>query len=230
MKADSIDCAKCARAFKVIITCCGCRIREFFCWIVRSISDPDNLPHYLVAIFTLGLTIFACYAWLESRKGTAALEGQLRAMQADQRPYIWMTNSAATINLIIPTGAASGQITFNFPYTNYGRGVAYKFRRVLYLKIKSGPYELSYGETEPDVGATGTDVLPPGKIDFVTAASKPGVTQEEFTQMLKTDGAIGLLANIEYFDIYGTMYSDSICTERLASSALTYRDPKTCKQ
>jgi hypothetical protein len=72
---------------------CGQRWCNFYGWILASVRHPDNIPHYLIAAFTLALAIFACWAWLESQKGTAALEGQLKAMQAEQRPWIKIETS-----------------------------------------------------------------------------------------------------------------------------------------
>jgi hypothetical protein len=113
-----------------------------FCrWVVPSIRNPDNFPHYLIAAFTLGLAIFALFAWIESRRGTQALEGQMTAMREDQRPYIWITNDPLGVILNIPTGATAGTLLLTIKYTNYGRGVAFRFDRRLYIKVKNGPYK-----------------------------------------------------------------------------------------
>lgn len=53
-----------------------------FCrWLASSIADSNNFPHYLIAIFMLGLAIFAYLAWRESQQGTAALQGQLNELR-----------------------------------------------------------------------------------------------------------------------------------------------------
>jgi hypothetical protein len=202
-----------------------------FCrWAKPSIKDANNLPHYLIAAFTFSLAIFACYAWIESRRGSTALEGQLKAMQADQRPYIWVTNKLPTINLNIPQGETSGQVTIDWEITNYGRGVAYKARIAQFIKIgANNSYIVSYGASEQNPwGAEG--ILPPGKINFFTVVSKPGITQDEFVGAAKIDYAIGVLSKFEYFDIYGTKFTDVVCQEHLATGAITYRDPKKCEQ
>jgi hypothetical protein len=54
-------------------------------WLTKA---PDSLPHYLTALFTLLLAIFAYAAWREATHGTRALQGQLSAMEADQRPWV----------------------------------------------------------------------------------------------------------------------------------------------
>ena len=47
-----------------------------------------DFPHYLTALFTLALVLFAYYAWDESTRGTAALQGQLSVLRAQQRPWV----------------------------------------------------------------------------------------------------------------------------------------------
>jgi hypothetical protein len=82
------------------------RVNAFRHCIGASIRNPNNIPHYLIALFTFGLAVFACYAWLESRKGTRALEGQLKVMQADQRPWVGAPTEIET------SVASGGKVTF----------------------------------------------------------------------------------------------------------------------
>jgi hypothetical protein len=76
--------------------------QKFCRWIRPSIKNPENFPHYLIATFTFGLGVFAFAAWMESRSGTAALQGQLSQMQKQ---------SALTISQLRPKLALS----FNGP-------------------------------------------------------------------------------------------------------------------
>lgn len=201
-----------------------------FCrWVTPSIKNPDNFPHYLISAFTLGLAVFAFFAWIESRHGTQALEGQLKSMQEDQRPYVWITNDPIGLALNIPSGMTVGQIGVTMKYTNYGRGVAYKFDRRLFIKVKSGAYERSAGDIATPMEGKGTGIIPPGKTDFVTAASGPTVSQLDLDWMTRTDFSLGVVMDFEYFDGYGTKFTDLICTERLASGAMAYRNPTDCK-
>jgi hypothetical protein len=57
-------------------------------WLAASFSKPDNLPLHLTWIATAFLAGFAFEAWNEAIKGTAALEDQLKAMEADRRPWV----------------------------------------------------------------------------------------------------------------------------------------------
>ena len=162
------------------------RWRAICCWLWGSVSKPDNFPHYLIALFTLGLAIFAYSAWIESRRGTAALEGQLKAMQTDQRPYIWVTNTLPIINFRATTGTNTRQVTIDWQFTNYGRGVAYHFRLAHFIKIgANSQYIVSYGANEQNPwNAEG--VMPPGKINFNTVISRPGITQDDLSKRAKS--------------------------------------------
>jgi uncharacterized membrane protein YbhN (UPF0104 family) len=89
-------------------------------WFRRSVRNPDNFPHYLTTIFTLGLAVFACYAWLESRRGTAALEGQLNDME---RPFVWVVKLEQPIY-----DDAGRQFLWTWACNNIGKGLAYGYR------------------------------------------------------------------------------------------------------
>ena len=93
---------------------------QFWKWLTSSVSDPHNLPHWLTSIFTLVLAVFACYAWLESQRVTKALEGQLAALKAEQRPFLWLSNMEQP-----SFNKQNGQIWINYVYKNYGKGIAY---------------------------------------------------------------------------------------------------------
>jgi hypothetical protein len=75
----------------------------------------------------------------------------------------------------------------------------------------------------------GTGIIPPGKIDFVTAVSAPEVSQLDLDWMSRADLSFGVAMDFEYFDGYGTKFTDSVCEERLASGAMLYRRPEDCK-
>jgi hypothetical protein len=100
-------------AVLIVITIIG----YFRCpWFRKSVNNPNNLPHYLAALFTLALAVFACYAWLESQRGTAALQGQLTAMQIDQRPLMWVVGFQEP-DYDDPTG----QVLWNVSFANIGK-------------------------------------------------------------------------------------------------------------
>jgi hypothetical protein len=76
---------------EIIKNCYFCfrkRAMSGFGWLGKSLHEPNNLPIHLTAIFTLALAVFAAYAWKESKRGTEAIEGQLRVMRDQNRPWI----------------------------------------------------------------------------------------------------------------------------------------------
>lgn len=64
--------------------------RRSILWRISAFirRNHGHFPHWLTAIFTLGLMLFAYKAWDESTRTTAALEGQLKILQEEQRPYV----------------------------------------------------------------------------------------------------------------------------------------------
>jgi hypothetical protein len=65
--------------------------------IILSIEGwPDNFPHYLTAFFTFLLGVFALFAWIETRKGTQAIEGQLAIMRMEQAPFVWPSDNLSS--------------------------------------------------------------------------------------------------------------------------------------
>jgi hypothetical protein len=77
-RAARKDRYQCARAFR----------RSILCWLGESFGNPDNLPSFLAALFTLLLAIFAYYAWSEATRSTRALQDQLDVLRAEQRAWI----------------------------------------------------------------------------------------------------------------------------------------------
>ncbi|HXP76327.1 MAG TPA: hypothetical protein VN823_19460 [Stellaceae bacterium] len=72
---------------RALMCCCARNLYRLGCWF-RCAWTPANLPHYLTAVFTLGLAIFAYYAWTEAVHGTQALQGQLKVLREEQRPWV----------------------------------------------------------------------------------------------------------------------------------------------
>jgi hypothetical protein len=205
-------------------------MRRFWEWFVGSVSDPHNLPHYLTAIFTLALAVFACYAWLESQRSTQALEGQLVALKAEQRPFLWTRNIGQPRFESPPI--YGGQVLIDWQYMNYGRGIAYNIASVSYIRVGDGRYEPTFGlDIGPIPNKTGIQE-PPAKVDFSTVTSRLGFSQDYFDKLMKTDLGFGIMIDFHYSgDSAGIeRYSDVICLERFATSAWTFKDPDECKK
>ncbi|MGA2816101.1 MAG: hypothetical protein ABSE67_07350 [Xanthobacteraceae bacterium] len=91
----------------------------------------------LIIAVTAG--VIATGAYLETRQQTVEARRQAKASEdalelirqdfiADERPIIWLTNDAPGIALIQP----SGQIVWNYYYTNYGKTPANRVRAMPY--------------------------------------------------------------------------------------------------
>ncbi len=89
------------------------------CWFARAFGNPDNFPGFLIGVFTLLLAIFAYYAWVESRRGTKALEGQLAVMRNDPRPWVSLAGIAVPYDLAWTKEGA--KLNLHFTIKNTGR-------------------------------------------------------------------------------------------------------------
>src|SRR4051794_38460196 len=86
-------------------------IRPFLVWLGGEVrGSPFD---FITAVATCGLMAFAYEAWVESTKGTRALESQVKAMQTDQRPFIGLTNDLQQPVFHLNPSAEVGQVTWN---------------------------------------------------------------------------------------------------------------------
>jgi hypothetical protein len=187
-------------------------------WFRKSISNPDNLPHYLTAFFTLGLAIFAFYAWHESQKTTAALEG---------RPLLWIVDAHQP-----QYDDDSQQLTWDWWFQNIGRAIAYQVVVTAYLKIGDERYQFgrTTGKNSIEVRGSKPTIVPPLPYrDYAQIASRNGVDKNYFNQTMATNFGVGLLVEFDYSDARGkTSFSNSVCIERLATGAFAVRSPIDC--
>jgi hypothetical protein len=153
------------------------------------------------------------------------MQRQLDAMERDQRPFMGLTD-----NLDPPhfrKGADdTGQIIWNWKYTNFGRGVAYKFAFNQFIKVGNGPYVAPFGWKTIAFGGD----MPPGKINFSSAISPPGIKESEFIRLMGLDKMIGVLVEFEYFDGAERKQTGSFCMSHLATGAISFPNPADCKK
>jgi hypothetical protein len=205
------------------------------CWPLRALRhvEADRIVAYgtlLLAIATFALAMVAHSTDANIRIQAGIMQQQLDAMVRDQRPFIWITNSPTGPSFVKKRDAApqedTGQIIWNWQYTNLGRTFARNLTYDTFLKIGDAPYRRSEGASAPVFGG----IMPPGKINFSTAVSIPGKSQTEFNHLIFVDGGIGLLIEFVYFDGAENRYADSVCIVRIATGAVAYPDPSTCKK
>lgn len=97
------DNLSCRQHIRAILRCCARALRSFFRWLASSFRDQHNFPHFLTALFTLLLAVFAYAAWREAIHGTealrnqaSALQGQLNALKAEQQAWVAVYGFAET--------------------------------------------------------------------------------------------------------------------------------------
>jgi len=181
-----------------------------------------------LAIITLFTLVIFKNQLTEMQKATkAAVDAATAAQQAnrdaesrfkeDSRPYIWFTATGNGSPEFIPQ---TNQIVWSFHYTDYGRTPAYGIQFVQeQIKVGDKPLKTMYRK-EYNAGI-GT-VVPPGKDDFATMASDPGINPQEFSRLLTLDHSILIKVRIDYTDAGGAIYESGFCQDRLATGATEY--------
>jgi len=154
----------------------------------------------------------------------------------DQRPYVWGTNALGQpeFHNTPNTNPQTGQITWTFHFTDYGKSPAYHVVTHKWMSHGVGqPFRESYVGTSRPPRSTG-EVLPPTKDDFTSAVSEPGMTPLEYQHLLGIDNAIRVQIQFEYTDAYGCHYETHICLGHLTLGAIQYcpegNDITDCKE
>jgi hypothetical protein len=200
---------------------------DFIRWLFSSLKDPHNFPHFLVAGFTLLLAVFAYYAWTESKRGTEALQGQLKAMLSGQRPYLGPGSHLGTPELD-SSPRQEGQIVWQFQFRNFGPGLAREIKFRTFIKVGDGLFTPSFGSKNPSTAAD----MPPSNISVTTAVSPPDLTMthDRFEALMKTDFSIKVLVELEYEDIYYEKFTSPFCLACIATGAIVGRQPRDCER
>jgi hypothetical protein len=208
-------------------------------WVTTIIST--------LTLFAVGIyAYYAALQWCEMRRAASAAQDAARfahdaVIQArdqfrqDERPYIWITNTGIgtpefTFDKNPKTGQdlTTGQITWTYHYTNYGKTPAYDLFSYKLISIgTNSPFRESYGFSKIKRGK-GTPI-PPNKDDFGTVVSDPGITPERFKQLLGIDNAIRIRVQMQYTDAYGGQYETEICLGRLVSGSIEYCEGSSIK-
>lgn len=151
---------------------------------------------------------------------------------ADERPYVWVTNSGQESpkyffppTFLLPPNfdkSKAGQIHWTVKYTNYGKSPAFHLLTIS-KRISTEPngaFEMSYGfpHKVDDSGVT----VPPQKEDEITIVSRPGISSDRFAKLMDMDYGISIDMRILYADSYGTKYETGMCFTKLRSGAIQY--------
>jgi hypothetical protein len=137
----------------------------------------------------------------------------------EQRPILWLTNDLGIPEFILTRpDIGTGQIVWNWHFTNYGKTPPQNLRIGQFMKVGDETFKPSCGAKGPSYGAP----TPPGKIDFSTTVSEPGITRKTFDGLIERDGGISISMKLIYSDAYGEDYEAGICLSRLRSGAIEY--------
>lgn len=153
-------------------------------------------------------------------KSAAAAELALQLTRQEQRPIVWLTN-LGTPHLVMdkpPSDHTTGQIVWDWHYTNYGRTPALHVAYRQFIVIDGKPSE-GFGAKPTSSPAA---PLPTDKDDFTSVVSAPGVTPEIFSRLMQTDEAIGIEGEITYEDAAGKRYHTTFCLRHLALGPIMY--------
>jgi hypothetical protein len=193
----------------------------------------------LVAWLTLiAIVVYAYISYRqlsEMRKATEAATGALKTAQQanidaenrfleDERPYVWFTASGTNgPEFVLNPGSnpSTGQVFWQWHYTNYGKTPAYGIQWV-HEEIKVGNGRSEVKLDRPYHFGSGTP-LPPGKDDIAGIPSAP-ISPDEWPKLVLVDHSIQIKGRVDYVDSGGVLYESGFCMARLATGAAEYCD------
>jgi len=162
-------------------------------------------------------------ARLSRQQAQKSLNATIDQFHSEQRPYVWTISSGVGSPEFVPSrqpNSRTGQVTWTWHYTNYGKTPAYNVRFRHFISIDGGPFVESYRATRQ--GSFGPP-LPPTQDVIAEVISGPGVTPEQWTHATSLGGqGISIRMKIEYTDTYGVMYETGICLSRLNTGAISF--------
>ena len=163
-------------------------------WLARAFRNPDNLPHFLAAAFTLVLAVFAIIAWKESRRGTRALEGQLREMREEQRPWVGIDVASASAK---PGETLNALVTVK----NAGKTPALNVHAVFRTGLLKFNSEDGVDECH---GCSQSVLLPDANVNYVVPLAIPA-------EMAAKHAAPAIFGRVDYEDSSGSGYWTTVC-------------------
>ena len=162
------------------------------------------------------LTREAAHAAVKSATtAQTALETARDNFRIEQRPIIWLTNDLGSPQYInLTKQPASGQIVWEWHFTNYGKSPALHLTFHQSMKIEDKSYigPLSVGAP-----------VPTNKDDMAEMVSKPNFSMEQFAKLMATEEAIGISGEIIYYDLYEkNKYITTFCLRHLTLGGILY--------
>lgn len=145
----------------------------------------------------------------------------IKTFRLDRRPYIWLTSKLDAPGLHVgklqDANASFNQVVWNWTMVNYGKSPAHNIRFEHHIKVGDRPFT-QFGFK----GMSGGSPMPPNADWFSTTVSAPGISREEWNELLKTDRSITLRGRVLYTDDSQESFESGFCLARLASGAIQY--------
>lgn len=142
---------------------------------------------------------------------------------ADQRPFIWLTSDfGAPVYRRVPD-SSTGQIIWEWHFTNFGKTPANEVRLQHFMKLADGGFRPSY--TVKDSEPLGAPLPPNGNQRYTVVSLPDETTPADYAKLVSTDFGIGISGKIDYVDLSGKSYQSAFCVTRLATGAIRIADP-----
>jgi hypothetical protein len=148
-------------------------------------------PEWVTAWGTILLAVFAFFAWREATEGTKAIQGQLKAMLADQEPLL---TASATDGPSLD--APSSRIMWPVRYVNMGKGTAYDFRAQTFMRLHD-VFEPNKAELDDSLDKFDSYTLIPQDVRAITIFSGDGFSQTDLNDVIWAS-TIGVLLHVRY--------------------------------
>jgi hypothetical protein len=192
----------------------------------RWTNDPPMFWVTLAGVIAvIAYTSVAAWQAYLTRGQLNVMQGQLDAMERDQRPIVWITNNLAVPEFkLLPDNKT--HVVWNFEYTNYGKSFAYDVRVDQFMLLEPGPFKRSSGGKRAAIGGD----LPPGgtKSNWGSIVSEP-IDRPDYERLLKIETGIVALLEFEYMDAIGKRYTAKICFGRLLTGAIINLSVELCE-
>ncbi len=149
----------------------------------------------------------------------SSLDASVTQFREGQRPYIGQTAKSTEPPAFFdnPRIAGSGQVTWDWHMTNYGKTPANNVSFTEEIKFAGQPFVPSYGFKKASIGPP----QPPNGDIFGTVVSKP-ISKGEFDRLRTISGGIEIRIRIHYQGAEGIKYESGICLSRLNLGAIAY--------
>lgn len=165
--------------------------------------------------------VFTILMWSANRGSANAATKAANVAAVQARPVIWLTTDFGQPEYF----TTGGQLTWEVHFKNYGQTPANEvITRDMSMRVGTdGQWEASYKGTDPFqiLPPVGHPVAPTEEIRR-TGVSGPGVSQQQFTALAKTDYAISIRGTVVYSDASGQPFESSFCLTRLAAGGITF--------